>query len=669
MMEIDKMRYLRVLFFGWLAAVLFPAQSAVSADEVRIRGLSVIPTAIQSPDQRLEALFSIVDGRPFYELKRDGQVILQPSLLGLTIQGAEEVRLSESATLLSHSNHQADQTWSPVWGKRSLVRNHYNEAVLELRHSGSGIRFFVDIRLYDDGLAIRYRIPEQESLRAGTVTDEATEFSFAPKIVGYGVAKIERAPQRVEGFSGVNGMNTPLWLTAGNDLFVAIHEAGLLDFAPIRLSASTRPQAGNAVKIDLNGTAEFAAPLTTPWRVLFVGSRPGELMESDLLLNLAPPCRIADTGWIRPGKAMWDRRIRKLKHDGLEYWFNTETFIRLIDFASRSNIAHLLVDSNWYGNQRSAESNPMTPADGIDIRKVIDYGKKKGVGVFLYINDTAFVNHDMDEVFSTYRQWGAAGIKYGFMKGKGQSKVRKTVEVIEAAARHQLMVDFHDNPIHPSGISRTYPNLVTVEYCHAQLDAIRSFRPTDFINTVMVHMLAGPLDMNNGFYALNTLQDRTTAGLDYNKNYPVVSSTVAAENARILITDSGMMVISDAPWEYESKPDLFDFIRRLPNGAWDETRVLYAELNKGVTTARRFKDEWFVGSVINEHGGTRDIQMDFLNPGTVYDMTLYEDAPDSHFENNKEAYRVREMKVTSTDTVSVTMAPGGGCSMVIRPVK
>ena len=189
----------------------------------------------------------------------------------------------------------------------------------------------------------------------------------------------------------------------------------------------------------------------------------------------------------------------------------------------------------------------------------------------------------------------------------------------------------------------------------------------DFINTVMVHMLGGPIDMNNGFYALNTLQERKTAGLDYKIPYPPVESTVAAENARVVITDGGMSVLPDAPWEYENKSDFFGFIRALPNNPWDETRVLRAELNTGVTTARRSGKEWFVGSVVNEEGGETRIKLDFLQAGIDYTATLYEDTQDSHFENNKEAYQIREIKVTAGDSVTAKMAPGGGHAIWIRP--
>ena len=524
------------------------------------------------------------------------------------------------------------------------MRDHFNELSLTLsERDGKRRHFIIDIRAYDGGVALRYRIPLQVELTKGVIVGETTEFNFAGNYVAHAVGEVEGPPLGPVLLTAVETVSPPMLLQAGRKSYVAIHEAGLLDYAPMRLTAVQRGNTDYALKVELDGSAAFETPFETPWRVLFIGDGPRHFMQSDLLLNLAPPSRIADESWIQPGKAIWDRRIRKLRHKGLTYWFNTETFTRLIDFAAQSNIAYLLMDSNWYGNQRDNRSNPLTPQPGIDIQQIFSHARQKGVKIFLYINDRAFDRHDMETVFATYHEWGAVGVKYGFMRGSGQTKVRKTLNAIHLAAKHRLMINFHDKPVHPSGLHRTYPNLVTIEFGHAQLDGIRSFRPGDFINTAMVHMLAGPIDMNNGFYALDTLQERATGGLDYTLPYPAVPATVAAENARILITDGALRVLPDAPWEYNRKADFFEFVRALPNARVDETRVLHAELNSKVTTARRFGSDWFVGTVANEKGGNLKSVLDFLKKDVRYDASLYEDASDAHFQTNKEAYQIRRL--------------------------
>ena len=206
-----------------------------------------------------------------------------------------------------------------------------------------------------------------------------------------------------------------------------------------------------------------------------------------------------------------------------------------------NNIAYLAIDSNWYGNQHQLDSNPLTAVSGMDIQQILTYAETQGVRVFLYINNTAFENHDMEDVFRTYSDWGVAGVKYGFM-GAGPlslEKVTRTTDIVEAAARHDLMINFHDGPVHPTGLSRSYPNLITTQYCHGQLDDVRSFSPDDFLSTIFVHMLAGPVDMINGYFALDSITDRTNGGRDYDRAYPAIDSTVTTEVARILIYPHG----------------------------------------------------------------------------------------------------------------------------------
>ncbi len=236
------------------------------------------------------------------------------------------------------------------------------------------------------------------------------------------------------------------------------------------------------------------------------------------------------------------------------------------------------------------------------------------------------------QCFETYHRWGVAGVKYGFLEADGVTKVRKTINAIAVAAEHELLIDFHDGPVTPSGLQRTYPNLVALEFCHAQIDAVRSFTPTDFLRMAFVNMLAGPLDMNNGFFALNTMTDRTNGGFYYEHRLPAINATVATEVARILITETGLRVLPDAPEEYARKDDLFEFVRKLPSGAWDETRVLHAAIGEHITTARRDGQEWFIGSVIDEDGGSLNIDLEFLEEGVTYAATMYEDATDSHYQ-------------------------------------
>jgi alpha-glucosidase len=421
------------------------------------------------------------------------------------------------------------------------------------------------------------------------------------------------------------------------------------------------------------------------WRVVLVGRTAGDLLVAPVLFCLNPPCRIEDPSWIKPGLAMWDWRAWGAKtEDGFTYGLDMPSWRRFIDFASQHNIRYLVLDAGWYGLEFDKRSDPRTsrdyllvqpdpqdprlvpqPAptdwdDPIDVPALIRYGRSKNVGILLYFNDVARHNYPFEETLALYHKWGAAGIKYGFMKGSGQQKVRETRKIVELCAKYQLLCDFHDGPVPPSGDRRTYPNYVTREFCHSQSDARRAFSPTGFCEQVFVNMLAGPLDMCNGLYTLeNPARDRP-------KIFMNVDTTVVAETARVMITFSGLSILPDCPEAYAAKSDLFDYLSRLPM-TWDETRILHGEIGRYITTARRHGRQWFIASATNEQARTLRLSLDFLEPDQAYAATLYEDAPGAHFVENREAYRVRRLEVKQGDTLDAPMAPGGGHCVYLEP--
>jgi alpha-glucosidase len=382
---------------------------------------------------------------------------------------------------------------------------------------------------------------------------------------------------------------------------------------------------------------------------------------------------------------MWDWRAWGAKtEDGFVYGLDMPSWRRFIDFASKHNVSYLVLDAGWYGLEFDTESDPRTsrtyllvqpdpqspklvpqqpPADWqdpIDIPDLIRYGRSKNVGIILYFNDLARQHGSFEETLALYRDWGAAGIKYGFMKGQGQQKVLETRKIVELCAKYHLLCDFHDGPVPPSGDRRTWPNYVSREFCHSQSDAMRSFSPSTFCEQVFVNMLAGPLDMCNGLYTLEN------PALDRPKIFENVNSTIVAETARTMIAFSGLSILPDCPEAYEAKADLFDFLGRLPM-TWDETRIQHGQIGEYITTIRRSGSEWFVASATNEQPRTLRINLDFLDPGKTYNVTLYEDAPDAHYISNREAYRVRRIVVKQGDTIDAVMAPGGGHCLYLRP--
>ena len=642
-------------------------ESAAIDVAVTVTNVREIET-LSSPDGRLEVQLEVIDGHLHYSVSHDGAARLDASAVGMAF--LEDADDPAGVAVVSTSRRAVDTSWTPVWSRHADAADKYNEITVGLEETASTAhRFDVVFRAYDDGIAFRYRVPSQAGVEDGDDLQESTEFNFAEDWPVHAVGGVESPPLSTT-TAGLTESRTPALVLAGSGV-LAVHEAALLDYPTMRLKQGEDDERPNLILSDVDGV-EFAGSLLTPWRVLMAAPQLGGLLETQLLEALSPPSRVPDASFVQPGKALWDRRIRGLTYGDITYWFNTDTYLHMIDFAADNDVAYLLIDSGWYGDQRSRQSDPLTAVATIDLDRVRAHAESSGVKLILYIRELALTAHGLDEVLGTYSEWGVAGIKMGFLWASTRlNAVVETTAYIEAAARHDLSIIFHDlfpdYSTHPTGLSRTYPNLIAVEYCHAQLDAVKAFGPGDFLETVFVHMLAGPLDMNNGFFGLDGISSRANGGLGYDRQLPELYSTVATEVARILITDTALSVLPDAPEEYAKKDDLFEFVRKMPNAAWDETRVLHAEFGEHVTVARRHGSEWFVGSVIDEGGGTLTIDLGFLDDGTTYAATVYGNTPDSHYQTNREAYEVEQAVVTSQSTLSAAMAPGGGHAVWLRP--
>ena len=674
--------YLRVLLLLAGSVFIFPCIAYGSSNALTdIQRLS-------SPDGRL--LFTVVSderGRVYYEVLRDGAVLVERSRLGFLLDKGYQ---PEGLSVGSVDRSQGDETWETVWGKQAEIRDHYRQMRLTFLHGETKESLFgLQVRSYNDGVAFRYHLADEPAGNGPVmVSGELTEFNFTTDHVTYSTAG-EYAPEpfRLSVFGEEDGIyGTSPMIVDGSSVYMAIHEADLRNYASLELERAPMTRFG--VKADIS-PSRIVDGFVFPWRVIAIADTPGELLLSTIMLNLNPPSVIEDTSWIRTGTGFCENRWWGAKlEDGFRYGKNHRSFERVIDFASINNIDYFVVDSGWYGHQFDEDADPLTGRPGhietgaadfysgdsreidalrgaIDMPALIKYASQRGVSVMLYINDLIrrakgmeYLNH----VFASYRQWGAAGIKYGFLEEDDpQKKVIVTRELVALAAKHKLLIIFHDQPIHPTGERRTYPNLVATEFTHAQFDARRTFMPNEFLRLVFVNMYAGPLDMQHGFYSFESdyLNERFQAKA---KLY----STVAGETARTLITFSGLTILSDHDAAYNAKADLFEFIAGQPAN-WDETRILNSSIGRLITTARRSGDEWFVASAVDEHGGTVELTLDFLAPATSYTATFYEDAADAHYIDNQEAYQIRRGNVQQGDTVKVIMAPGGGHAIWLRP--
>ncbi len=432
--------------------------------------------SVKSPDSRLEFAFSIdsasgEEGCLLYSVSYDGRSVVSKSRLGIIT--ADLPTWVSGFTLTGHARRSVDETWKPVYGERRTVRNHYTECAIDLmRGRDTNATFQVIVRVYDCGTAFCYNFPENLSTSILNIKDEATEFAFEEGTIAYVTPFAQELyharPLRDWSYGSTLPLpdyaapteeyesERPLTLVLPNGLYTSVGEARLVDYARMKFVLSSEKK--NTLKAKLFGPVTESSPFATPWRVIMVAEKPGQLIEqNDLFLNLNVPCAIEKADWIRPGKV-----IR-------EVTLSTAGAFECIDFCAAHNIRYLEFDAGWYGYEYSKSSDASkvdvdprrNPRKDLDLPEILARARKKDIGVILYVNHRALENQ-IDEILPIYREWGVAGLKFGFVHVGSHRWTSWVHEAVRKAAKYQLMVDIHDE-YRPTGYSRTYPNLLTQE--------------------------------------------------------------------------------------------------------------------------------------------------------------------------------------------------------------
>jgi alpha-glucosidase len=582
---------------------------------------------VESPNGRLKLTFAVsADGGVTHALTVDGQPVISPSPVGFA-----------DGRFVGVKNRLEKSVWKPVWGKRSVVRDRYREATIDL---GS---YKLEARAYDEGVAFRYVFPGAKPSSA-----EATAFNFAGDYTAW-YCNGENHNIGPEKLSATKGRRLPVaTIKTDTGAYLALHEADLSEGEPLVLNAK-----GGETSL------RIASKPSVAWRVVMVGRTPGALVDSHLidLLN-PPPSAGMDFSWVKPGVTVWDWRINGAKVDGFHYEMSLPSWKRMVDFAAENRIPYLVLDANWYGPEFSQNSDPVKGGKVDQVKEIIAYGKTKNVGVWLYLNDVGGRRFPLEETLKQYGEWGAAGVKYGFMNGSPEEKNRRTRLITELCAKNKLLCNYHDVPVHPYGQMRTWPNAVTREFCQAQLDGHKVFQPRTFVTSVFVNMLAGPLDMNNGLADL-TQKGRVDHGVP-------VPSTLAAEAARTLIVFSGATIIPDVPEYYRKHPELLRFIaaQQMP---WRESKTLAGEIGEYIVMARQAADgAWLVGAATDESPREIEVPLSFL-PRGKYEALVIQDGLKSDYRTRAEDYQAETRKVSKSDTLRLKLAPGGGACVLINP--
>lgn len=620
-----------------------------------VSAIDTIPVevVVKSPDENIVVNFNLKEKpepypegeRPYYMVTYKGLTIIQDSCLGMEFE--DDLPLEDEFKIINVTRKNVDNTYAPIWGTEKIIRNHYNEVAISLVEKNEPERI-VDLifRVYNDGVAFRYYLPEQESLADFVITAEHSWFCFrgnwaayALQLGSYNTAYEEEFDKtRLADIEPAALIGLPLLVEIDNGPWVAIAEAELINYAGMYLSAIG--EVPNALRSKLSSSS---TPHTTPWRVVMIGSSPGDLIESNIILNLNRPCVLKDTSWIKPGKAVWSwwsgRTVRGVDFKG---GMNTPTMKYYIDFAGKHKFEYLLIDAGWYGNHRDPREDITTPIEEINIQEIVDYANQHAVGVLLWLNWQC-VRNQMAEAFALYEKWGIAGVKVDYMNRDDQEMVNFYHEVASKAAEHHLVLDFH-GAYKPTGLRRTYPNILTREGIKG-LEHGKRVTPEHNVTIPFTRMLAGPMDYTPGCFDL--------------KQRGGILGTRCHQLAMYVVYESPLQMVVDYPSAYEGQAG-FKFLEDVPT-TWDHTRVLNGKVGEYITIARKCDGEWYVGSMTDEEARTLTIPLDFLGKGK-YQAEIYSDG------QGPVDVVIGNRIVTSTDTIVAKLASGGGQAIRMIPL-
>jgi alpha-glucosidase len=605
-----------------------------------------------------------------YQVSFKGKTLIDTSFMGLDIQ--DQPILGVNVGLVSSKTAAVDQTYTVPAGKTKTIRDHYNSLTAEYMQNGTlGRRITVEVRAYDDGIAFRYVVPWSNPLVDMKIIDEVTEFEFAedaptyPLILKDFQTPYEDQYNRVT-LSGIHPnslIGLPFLVEQPGIGWVAVTEADIDNYSGMylkhedgRIMISTL-----APRLDDNMIAvRTSAPMICPWRVLLIGSDPGKLIESNIVASLNPPSAIADTSWIKPGKAAWNW-WSGTQAEGVDFvpGMNTATINHYIDFAADAKLEYMLIDAGWAVPGEGNLPPDITRAiPAIDMPEILRYAKSKKVGVWLEADWTS-LQRQMDDAFALYEKWGVAGVKIDHMNRDDQWMVDFYHRMAKTAAGRHLMLDLH-GAYKPDGLSRTWPNVITREAVMGLAYSKWGARTTPDHDVMLpfTRMLAGPMDYTPGGF-----DNVTPAQFQPRIDKPMAMGTRAHQLALYVVFDSPLMMVSDYPEAYKGQKD-FEFIKEVPS-SWDETREINGKVGEFVTLARRKGNEWYLGAITNWDSREVSIPLEFLGPGN-WTAEMYSDAPDAGV--NPKHTVIEQRPVTASTLLKVNLAPGGGVAVRFVPM-
>ncbi len=673
----------------WLAALLlmFIAQPALA--ETR--------AVVSSPNGELVASVELNgEGRINYAVTRRGKPVIAPSQMGFLFTDAPQMLRNFAIVDVKTSTH--DDTWQQPWGEWQSIRNHYNEMRVRFQEM-SPLRRQLEIvfRAFDDGIGFRYEFPDQPNLKQANIAEELTQFNVAQPAEAWWCEAFESNREEYlyhhSPVAEIGIAQTPLTLKLADGTHVAFHEAALVDYAGMNIAKVV----GGSLKAVLTPSAtgpkvSRAAPFPTPWRVLMITDSASSLyMANPLVLNLNEPNKLGDVSWVHPRKYVgiwWGMHLDTQSWaSGPKHGATTAYAKTMIDFAAANGFTGLLVegwnngwDGDWFANGEEFSFTEAYP--DFDLKAVTAYGRKKGVALIGHHETSANAAHyesQMEAAFALDQSLGIDSVKTGYVSDaggfkvrapdgrivydwhEGQASARHHLKVVETAARYHVAIDAHE-PIKDTGLRRTYPNWVSREGQRGmEYNAWGSPKnpPEHESNLVFTRMLGGPMDFTPGVLSL-----KGRGGSD-------ILSTIAKQLALYVVIYSPIQMAADLPENYARYPGPLQFIRDVPTD-WADTRALVGDVGDLAVIARkdRKSENWYLGAVGDEEARTTTVALSFLTPGKTYTAQIYRDGDDADYRTEKRHSIVIETRtVTSTDSLTLRLAPGGGQAIRFKPQK
>lgn len=703
------MKLLKTLLAGLLVLTLTTARGAET---------------LLSPDGQVKLEFNLAEGGvPTYQLWFKNKQVIKPSRLGLELKKGKGLMDGFSQERVERSTF--DETWQPVWGEEKSIRNHYNEMAVTLNQADPGRQIVIRFRLYDEGMGLRYEFPLQKNLNYFVIKEEHTQFAmtgnhtafwipgdYETQEYDYRISRLTDIRRLNEGEKSFNvskqifsptGVQTSLLLKTDDGLYLNIHEAALVNYACMHLNLDEKNLTFESwLTPDAVGDKGYMqAPAKSPWRTVMVCDDACDMLQSRLILNLNEPCKLKDTSWIHPTKYMgvwWEMITGKsdwaYTNDLLSVDLNTvdysktrpsghhgatnENVKRYLDFAGEHGFDELLVEGwnigweDWFGHWKENVFDFVTPYPDFNVKELQNYAKSKGMKLMLHNETSSSVSNyerRMDDAYCFARDNGYDAIKSGYVgniipRGEhhySQSMVNHYLYAVQKAADYHLMINAHE-AVRPTGLCRTYPNLVGNESARGtEYQANDGCKPAHVTILPFTRLQGGPMDYTPGIFEMDI--SKVNPKRKRHGNF-----TLANQLALYVTMYSPLQMAADLPENYKRFPDAFKFIEDVAVD-WDESRYLEAEPGEYITVARKAKgtDKWFVGGVAGQHAHDANLNFDFLDKGRKYTATIYCDGKDADYRTNPQSYTIRKQTVTSKTKLKLHAVEAGGFAISVVP--